>query len=44
MSFSALPPEIKAIIMSYKREMDELLDFERFFRQVMTNLLVLCFI
>ena len=42
MSWNELPPEIKRIIMDYKKEMDILHEFQVFFSEVMYNLLFLC--
>ena len=38
MNFEQLPKEIQAIILRYTREMNELLEFERFLRLIITNL------
>ena len=39
MSWEELGPDIQAIILQMTAEMNELLRFQRFFRQIMGNLL-----
>ena len=38
MNFEQLPTDIQAIILRYTREMNELLEFERFLRIIFANL------